>query len=168
MFYENGPTSFESVANDKLDNVHKMLFNDALRKFFNKNASYFSDCSTFDEFLIKYKIVEIKGDSFSDPSKIILRSKTFPYRQQNVDLTSYWNDYQYDEDNKDINDLINDEETIKDAKLIYIDYVRNRCKFRSKITGKEFWATLDYVNKDTPIDNEFSLKDTFGEMIKNM
>ena len=170
MFYETGPTSFESVASSKLDNVHKMLYNDALKKYFDeeKAKEHYADCNSFNDFLIRYKFVEIKRDSFSYPSEVIISSKTFPYKQYKVDLADYWNNYQYTEDNKDITDLIKDEEVLKDAKLVYIDYVRNRCKFRSKITGKEFWTTLDYINEDTPIDNEFSLDNTFGGMIKNM
>jgi hypothetical protein len=64
--------------------------------------------------------------------------------------------------------LVEDEEIVKDAKLVYIDYVRNRCKFRSKINNKEFWTTLDYINEDTLIDDEMTLKSTFGELLKNI
>ena len=167
VFYKTGPQSFASVVNDKLENIHVMLFSDALRKYFESIKDIKYSNMSFDEFLNKNNIVEQRNSVYNYPSTIIVSKKTFPYVQEKIDLTSYWNKYEFDESNKDISDLVEDEEMLIDAKLVYIDYARNRCKFRSKITGKEFWTSLDYINESTKVDEEMTLKGTFGDLRKN-
>lgn len=166
--YKTGPQSFASIVDDKLENVHRMLLNDALRKYFEDNKESKYDNIEFANFVKTYNIVEQRNQTYDLPSVVIITKNTFPYSRESVDLTQYWNKYEFAENNKDIIELIEDEEIVKDAKLVYIDYVRNRCKFRSKINNKEFWTTLDYINEDTLTDDEMTLKGTFGELLKNI
>lgn len=167
VLYATGPERISNVVCDKLENIHKMLFNDALEKYFEESKENEED--TFDDFLRCNKIIEKRGQVYNEPSNVIIREKKFPYKQKNVDLSQWWSTYQFDESNKDISELIEDEEVLIDAKLIYVDYARNRCKFRSKMTGKEFWTTLDYINENTKIDEDnMTLKDTFGDLCKNI
>ena len=60
-----------------------------------------------------------------------------------------------------------DEDTIKYAELVYIDYVQGKCKFRSKLNGEEFWTTFDYINDTTKVSESYTLKDTFTYKIQN-
>lgn len=166
--YNNGPECFANVVNDKFESVHRMLFASALKKYFeDKHDEKYQDIE-FDEFMSYYNIIEHRNKDYNIPSRATIRSKLFPFTQETIDLSKYWNEYQFDESNKDINELIDDADTLVDAKLLYVDYARNRCKFRSKTTGNEFWTTLDYVNKDTSIDDEYSLENTFAEKLKNI
>lgn len=169
VFYATGPECFNNIANDKFENIHKMLFYDALKKYFEDTKDNKYPNMTFDDFINKNNIIELRNQIYYLPSHIVINKKTFPYKQEKVDLSDWWNAYELIETNKDISDLVEDEEMLIDAKLVYIDYVRNRCKFRSKTTNKEFWTTLDYINKDTAVDkDEMTLKNTFAEMIKNI
>lgn len=165
--YDSGPIKFADFVSDKCDQIHEKLYEEALKEYYQENIEDYSDCSSFEEFVNEYKVIEIKGKEYMLPSSVILSEKKFPYRQKKIDLSPYWNKYQYAENNKDISDLMIDEDTVKDAKLVYVNYVTGRCKFRSRMTGKEFWTTIDYVNKDTEISDEMTLKDTFTYKIDN-
>lgn len=170
--YENKyePLNFMDISHNKLNNVHKMLYIEALKEYFDKyKDTKYNTCNSFEDFLNKYKIVELQANEYYNPSKVIISSKSFPFTQEKIDLKEYWNKYQFIENHKDISELLVDEETLTDAQLIFVDYVRNRCKFRSKITNKEFWTSLDYINDNTIInEDEMTLKNTFGQMIKNI
>ena len=166
--YKTGIEDFISIASDKPEKIHTMLFNSALKNYFEANKEKYAEIS-FDDFLRNYNIIDLKNDDYSYPSKAVISTKTFPYKQEKIDLKEFWNNYQTIESEKDINDLIEDNDTLIDAELIYIDYARNKCKFKSKTTEKEFWTTTDYINSYTAInDDALTLKDTFYYKLKNI
>lgn len=167
--YYDGPASVSEVVSNKYDNIHQMLFSDALENYFADNNSKYGEDTSFEDFVETHKIVEIKREEYNLPSYVLISTKKFPFKQEKVDLTEYWNPYQFGEKNKDLNDLLVDPDTLNDAKLVYINYTNGKCKFRSKFTGKEFWTTIDYITRNTDIDvNSLTLKDTFGHLINKL
>ena len=167
IMYENGPIKFSDYVSNKMDIVHNELYIEALYEYWKDNMSKYNE-ESFEDFLSEHKITEIKNKEYHLPSVMIISDKKFPYKQEKIRLDKYWNLYQFNENNKDISKLISDEDTLNDASLVYINYVTGKCKFRSKFTGREFWTTIDYVNSNTKInENEMTLKDTFGQLLKN-
>lgn len=167
MNYNSGPIKFTDFVSDKFNTIHEELYNCALQDYFATNYDKYSEtCKNFDDFLSKYKLTEIKNKEYNLPSSVIISEKTFPFKQEKIDLTSYWNTYDFNSNNKDISNLISDEDTLNDAQVVYINYATGKCKFRSKFTGREFWTTLDYINSDTTYnEDEMTLKNTFGHLI---
>lgn len=174
LVYGSGPVKFSDYVSNKMDIIHEELFAEALHEWWlrhkditdkNGNKKYEE---TFNKFLSENKIIELKNKEYHLPSSVIISSKKFPYTQEKVSLNEYWNKYQFNENNKDISQLISDEDSINDATIVYINYVTGKCKFRSKLTGREFWTTIDYINSNTKINkDEMTLKDTFGQLLKN-
>lgn len=164
--YYNGPASVSEVVSNKYDIIHKNLFNDALESYYYANQEKYSDAPTFEKFLENFKIIELKSENYNAPSSVLISTKKFPFKQEKINLAEYWNPYQFVESNKDLDSLMVDKDTLVDARLVYINYVSGKCKFRSKITGKEFWTTIDYITSQTNIDiNEMTLEDTFTYLI---
>lgn len=164
--YYNGPASVSEVVSNKYDIIHKNLFNDALESYYYANQEKYSDAPTFEKFLENFKIIELKSEDYNEPSFVLISTKKFPFKQEKINLAEYWNPYQFGESNKDVDNLMVDEDTLIDAKLIYINYANGKCKFRSKFTGKEFWTTIDYITRQTNIDiDEMTLEDTFTYLI---
>lgn len=158
----NGPENFSTFVTGKHDIVHNELFENALKKYAeSENVDY-------DEFKKSNKIIELKDENYSKPSSVIIISKSFPYTKKTVNLEKWWNEYQFDEHNKDISDLFVDKDMLVDAKLVYINYVTGKCKFKSKISNEEFWTTIDYINANTEIDEDnMTLKNTFTYMLSD-
>lgn len=174
MMYTNGPTKYEDFVSDKYEHVHQMMFNYALKKYFEDNKPNDEDDNyDYSQFIKDYEIVELRNKEYHLPSKVIIKSRKFPYHyfnnEKSIDLTNYWSDYEFNEYNKDKSNLLIGDETIKDSELVYIDYVRNIARFRNRIDGKEFETTLDYLNKDVAVNkDEMTLYNTFLELMKNI
>lgn len=120
-----------------------------------------------DSFKKTHKFIEIKNDEYFKPSSVLCIGVTFPYERKKYDLTKYWNTTTEKRNNKDISFLQLDEDTIKYAELIYIDYVQGKCKFKSKLNGEEFWTTFDYINDETKVSEMYSLNNTFTYKVQN-
>ena len=173
---EDGPVKFSDYVNDKHDTIHQELYNEAMHEMFETEFKERNDndetehpiYATYEEFIEKNFITEIKDNDYFKPSKVIICSKSFPYVKTTVDLTPYWNEYQYDVKYKDINDLFIDKDSVRDAEIIYIDHVNGMCKMRSRLTGKEFWVSSEYVNRESPKNKEAMLRtDTFVNILYN-
>lgn len=113
-----------------------------------------------------HKFIEIKKDEYFAPSDVIVINVKFPYERKKYNLSNYWNTITEKRNNKDVSLMQFSDETVKYAELVYIDYVNGKCKFKSKLTGEEFWTTFDYINEDTKISDSLSLKDTFMYKIR--
>jgi hypothetical protein len=114
-----------------------------------------------------HKFIEIKNNEYFKPSSVLCISSIFPFERKKFDLTKYWNQTTRKRNNKDISLLQLEEDTIKYAELIYIDYVQGKCKFKSKLNGEEFWVTFDYINDETKVSELYSLKNTFSYKVQN-
>lgn len=141
-------------------------------KLSNKHPGEYIDVKKYiDDYIYKYRkthrFLEIKQDEYFKPSSVISIGTVFPYERKKYDLTKYWNMTPRERNNKDISLLQLDEDTVKYAELIYIDYVQGKCKFKSKLTGEEFWTTFDYINDETKVSELYSLSSTFAYKIQN-
>ena len=170
--YESGPVAFTDYVNDKLNIVHSKLYNNALVKFLKEKWTEQESEEPFitwkKNFMNTHKIAEIKGNEYFVPSSIIVYELFYPYNKTKYDLTKYW-DNKYTTINKgDVSDIMIDEDTLKYAEIIYVDYVNGRCKMKSKLTQNEFWAPFKYINNNTKFSNEFVLDTTFTELLKNI
>lgn len=187
----DGPVKFYDYVNDKHEIIHQELYNEAMHEMFDDllkyefihceyttdedvqdvqlfNENEIKDVKTYDDFIENNFITEIKENDYFKPSKVIICSKSFPYKKITVDLTPYWNDYQYITKYKDINDLFIDEDSVTDAEIIYVDHVNCMVKMKSRLTGKEFWVSSEYVNRDTTMNKEaMSRENTFVNMLYN-
>lgn len=171
--YESGPVSFTDYINDKLNIVHNKLYNSALHRFLKEKWKEDEESEiSFDvwkkNFMNTHKIVEIKGKEYADPSNMIIYDLFYPYNKTKYDLKKYW-DNKYTIVNKcDVSDIAIDEDTLKYAEVIYIDYVNGRCKMRSRLNQNEFWVAFKYINSNTKFSDEFKRDNTFTELLKNI
>lgn len=184
ILFNSGPVQATDYINDRYDIVHEKLYKTALNKLIidlgedaYKNEINFPQINppSHEEYIQKFvndyknthKFLEIKNDEYFKPSSVLSISIIFPYVREKYDLSKYWNIIPEEKNNKDISLLQLDEDTIKYAELIYIDYVKGKCKFKSKLSGEEFWTTFDYINDKTKVSDTYSLKDTFTYKIQN-
>lgn len=170
QFYRNNPVGFYDYINDKYTNIHKRLYKNALHKLLVDLApDDAADVNKWiDNFYKTHKIIEILPEEYYSPSNIIIYNKKFPYNSTKYDLSKYWENYQYIKQNKDINDLLFDEDTLKYAEIIYIDYINSKCKFKSKLTGEEFWVDFNYINNNTKLSQNMKLDDTFTHLLNEL
>jgi hypothetical protein len=162
MVYDSRLTKFSELTSNKYNNVHKQLYNDALCKYLSENNIDKS------KFFLENKVIEQKGDEYWMPSKIIVISKTYDngYSKQVIDLAPYWNHTQ-DNAEYDYNDIKIHKSDYNDSEIIYIDYVAGTVAMRSKTTGDIQHVDFKYIDGNTPVSDEYTLKETFTYMFKN-
>ena len=163
IVYDSTIVDVASYNDDKLEAIHRDLFADALENMFNE--LFRGKYSSVDDLLDHYRMQEIRDTEYYKASKIILQKKTFPFDRFNIDLSSWWNDFQGEIIASSIDDKLIDEEDKTYGKLVYVDYVAGRSKFINRMNGKEFWVQNSCV-KDRLGDR--LLEDTFSEMYKNI
>ena len=112
-----------------------------------------------DDFLSTHRIVEIQNEEYYKASKIIIYNKYFPFNKRIVDLTPYWNNYQF-YNNKNIEDIKVTEENKYDSYITDIDYIHGKVKMYSKINDMSYDVDFDYVKNNTEIDDSI-LRNTF-------
>ena len=112
-----------------------------------------------DDFLSTHRIVEIQNEEYYKASKIIIYNKYFPFNKRIVDLTPYWNNYQF-YNNKNIEDIKVTEENKNDSYITDIDYIHGKVKMYSKINDMSYDVDFDYVKNNTEIDDSI-LRNTF-------
>lgn len=172
LMYNNTICSVEDYVKSKLDNIHIKLFNDALNKWFEEKVKHnnsIGNYSNLESFLDDFAMIENKGKEFFNPSNISLMQKKSPHIIIKVNLSKWWNNIQEEVlVKKNINDKLIDDEAKTYAEVIYIDYVRHKTKIRNKMTDEEYWIDNDYVTPDLKVSDDYTLKNTFGEMIKNI
>ena len=112
-----------------------------------------------DDFLSTHRIVEIQNEEYYKASKIIIYNKYFPFNKRIIDLTPYWNNYQF-YNNKNIEDIKVTEENKNDSYITDIDYIHGKVKMYSKINDMSYDVDFDYVKNNTEIDDSI-LRNTF-------
>lgn len=194
LSYSKGKITYHDYVTNKLDNVHNMLFDDALQKYMldklwidSKEEFYEHG---YNELKQEYRIIDIKREIYFEPSVAKLIPKhNIDNKKLNIDLTQYWNndyvvkniflDYRvkpiannlaeygdtYRQDIKDITKDINNAR-IYDAEIIEWDYVRGRAKLRSRVWNIEFYVDYKYINSDVKEAESLSIDNTFASLIR--
>ena len=190
LSYSKGKITYHDYITNKLDNVHNMLFDDALQKYMldklwidSKEEFYEHG---YNELKQKYRIIDIKREIYFEPSVAKLIPKhNIDDKKLNIDLEQYWNndyvvkniflDYRvkpiannlaeygdtYRQDTRDINNAC-----IYDAEIIEWDYVRGRAKLRSRVWNIEFYIDYKYINSDVKEAESLSIDNTFASLIR--
>lgn len=178
LSYSKGKITYHDYVTNKLDNVHNMLFDDALQKYMLEHG--------YNDLKQKYRIIDIKREIYFEPSIAKLIPKhNIDDKKLNIDLEQYWNndyivkniflDYRvkpiannlaeygdtYRQDTKDINNA-----RIYDAEIIEWDYVRGRAKLRSRVWNIEFYVDYKYINSDVKESDSLSIDNTFASLIR--
>lgn len=178
LSYSKGKITYHDYVTNKLDNVHNMLFDDALQKYMLEHG--------YNELKQKYRIIDIKREIYFEPSIAKLIPKhNIDDKKLNIDLEQYWNndyivkniflDYRvkpiannlaeygdtYRQDTKDINNA-----RIYDAEIIEWDYVRGRAKLRSRVWNIEFYVDYKYINSDVKEAESLSIDNIFASLIR--
>lgn len=171
LLYKSGPIQVNDFLNDKYDDIHKQLYNRALNKFIEEYIQTNNLDISIENFKKNYKFIEIKKDEYFKPSKVLIKSVKVPFgilEGKAIDLSKYWDKYEFNTNFKDLSEILFDEDSIKDAELIYIDYVKGKGKFKSKFTEKSFWVDFKFINNNTKINKDsFSLENTFTYKFRN-
>ena len=190
LSYSKGKITYHDYVTNKLDNVHNMLFDDALQKYMldklwidSKEEFYEHG---YNELKQKYRIIDIKREIYFEPSVAKLIPKhNIDDKKLNIDLEQYWNndyvvkniflDYRvkpiannlaeygdiYQQDTEDINNA-----RIYDAEIIEWDYVRGRAKLRSRVWNIDFYIDYKYINSDVKEAESLSIDNTFASLIR--
>ena len=190
LSYSKGKITYHDYVTNKLDNVHNMLFDDALQKYMldklwidSKEEFYEHG---YNELKQKYRIIDIKREIYFEPSVAKLIPKhNIDDKKLNIDLEQYWNndyvvkniflDYRvkpiannlaeygdtYRQDTRDINNAC-----IYDAEIIEWDYVRGRAKLRSRVWNIDFYIDYKYINSDVKEAESLSIDNTFASLIR--
>lgn len=189
LSYSKGKITYHDYVTNKLDNVHNMLFDDALQKYMLDNLWRDSEEEFYEhgynDLKQKYRIIDIKREIYFEPSVAKLIPKHNIDEKLNIDLTQYWNndyvvkniflDYRvkpiannlaeygdtYRQDTEDINNA-----RIYDAEIIEWDYVRGRAKLRSRVWNIEFYIDYKYINSDVKEAESLSIDNTFASLIR--
>lgn len=188
LSYSKGKITYHDYVTNKLDNVHNMLFDDALQKYMLDNLWRDSKEEFYEhgynDLKQKYRIIDIKREIYFEPSVAKLIPKHNIDEKLNIDLTQYWNndyvvkniflDYRVKpianslaeygdisrQDTMDINNA-----RIYDAEIIEWDYVRGRAKLRSRVWNIEFYIDYKYINSDVKEAESLSIDNTFASLI---
>ena len=96
-------------VSNKMDKIHKELYESALNKY----ISYICEQNgtNVDEYKNSHRFVEIRANNYWEPSVIYVKDinpptiGTTPFTIDKVNLSPWWNDYQYINDNKEIDDM---------------------------------------------------------------
>ena len=178
LSYSKGKITYHDYVTNKLDNVHNMLFDDALQKYMLEHG--------YNDLKQKYRIIDIKREIYFEPSVAKLIPKhNIDGKKLNIDLEQYWNndyivkniflDYRVKpiannlaeygdisrQDTMDINNA-----RIYDAEIIEWDYVRGRAKLRSRVWNIEFYVDYKYINSDVKEAESLSIDNTFASLIR--
>ena len=188
LSYSKGKITYHDYVTNKLDNVHNMLFDDALQKYM--LAKLWRDSKEefyeygYNELKQKYRIIDIKREIYFEPSVAKLIPKHNIDEKLNIDLTQYWNndyivkniflDYRvkpiannlaeygdtYQQDTTDIKNAC-----ICDAEIIEWDYVRGRAKLRSRVWDTEFYVDYKYTNSEVKESDSLSIDNLFASIL---
>ena len=193
LSYSKGKITYHDYVTNKLDNVHNMLFDDALQKYMldklwidSKEEFYEHG---YNELKQKYRIIDIKREIYFEPSVAKLIPKHNIDEKLNIDLTQYWNndyivknifldyrvkpiannfaEYRFrlakDIPHQDTTDIKN--ACICDAEIIEWDYVRGRAKLRSRVWDTEFYVDYKYTNSEVKESDSLSIDNLFATIL---
>ena len=182
LSYSKGKITYHDYVTNKLDNVHNMLFDDALQKYMLEHG--------YNDLKQKYRIIDIKREIYFEPSIAKLIPKhNIDNKKLNIDLEQYWNndyivknifldyrvkpiannfaEYRFklakDIPQQDTTDIKN--ACICDAEIIEWDYVRGRAKLRSRVWDTEFYVDYKYTNSEVKESDSLSIDNLFASIL---
>lgn len=182
LSYSKGKITYHDYVTNKLDNVHNMLFDDALQKYMLEHG--------YNDLKQKYRIIDIKREIYFEPSIAKLIPKhNIDGKKLNIDLEQYWNndyvvknifldyrvkpiannfaEYRFrlakDIPQQDTTDIKN--ACICDAEIIEWDYVRGRAKLRSRVWDTEFYVDYKYINSEVKESDSLSIDNLFASIL---
>ncbi len=182
LSYSKGKITYHDYVTNKLDNVHNMLFDDALQKYMLEHG--------YNDLKQKYRIIDIKREIYFEPSVAKLIPKhNIDDKKLNIDLEQYWNndyvvknifldyrvkpiannfaEYRFrlakDIPQQDTTDIKN--ACICDAEIIEWDYVRGRAKLRSRVWDTEFYVDYKYTNSEVKESDSLSIDNLFATIL---
>ena len=182
LSYSKGKITYHDYVTNKLDNVHNMLFDDALQKYMLEHG--------YNDLKQKYRIIDIKREIYFEPSVAKLIPKhNIDDKKLNIDLEQYWNndyivknifldyrvkpiannfaEYRFklakDIPQQDTTDIKN--ACICDAEIVEWDYVRGRAKLRSRVWDTEFYVDYKYINSDVKESDSLSIDNLFATIL---
>ena len=182
LSYSKGKITYHDYVTNKLDNVHNMLFDDALQKYMLEHG--------YNDLKQEYRIIDIKREIYFEPSIAKLIPKhNIDGKKLNIDLTQYWNndyivknifldyrvkpiannfaEYRFrlakDIPQQDTTDIKN--ACICDAEIIEWDYVRGRAKLRSRVWDTEFYVDYKYTNSGVKESDSLSIDNLFASIL---
>lgn len=194
LSYSKGKITYHDYVTNKLDNVHNMLFDDALQKYMldklwidSKEEFYEHG---YNELKQEYRIIDIKREIYFEPSVAKLIPKhNIDNKKLNIDLEQYWNndyivknifldyrvkpiannfaEYRF----KLAKDIPQQDTTdiknacIRDAEIIEWDYVRGRAKLRSRVWDTEFYVDYKYTNSEVKESDSLSIDNLFATIL---
>ena len=194
LSYSKGKITYHDYVTNKLDNVHNMLFDDALQKYMldklwidSKEEFYEHG---YNELKQKYRIIDIKREIYFEPSVAKLIPKhNIDNKKLNIDLEQYWNndyivkniflDYRVKPIANNFaeyrfrlaKDIPQQDTTdiknacIRDAEIVEWDYVRGRAKLRSRVWDTEFYVDYKYTNSEVKESDSLSIDNLFASIL---
>ena len=193
LSYSKGKITYHDYVTNKLDNVHNMLFDDALQKYmldklWRDSIEEFYEHG-YNELKHEYRIIDIKREIYFEPSVAKLIPKHNIDEKLNIDLTQYWNndyivknifldyrvkpiannfaEYRFklakDIPQQDTTDIKN--ACIRDAEIVEWDYVRGRAKLRSRVWDTEFYVDYKYTNSEVKESDSLSIDNLFASIL---
>ena len=169
--YTASKVKVEDYVSNKNDKVHKELYESALDRY----ITYICDGEGVDEYKNSHIFIEIRQNNYWDPSYVYIKDinppvpGTVPFVTEKVDLSPWWNDYQFVNDNKEIDKMFfNEDFNTYALSVVELDYINGRVKFRDKHNNTEFWKDFGFINSYTYYNtDEVGLNDTFSYKINN-
>ena len=194
LSYSKGKITYHDCVTNKLDNLHNMLFDDALQKYMldklwidSKEEFYEHG---YNELKQEYRIIDIKREIYFEPSVAKLIPKhNIDDKKLNIDLEQYWNndyivknifldyrvkpiannfaEYRF----KLAKDIPQQDTTdiknacIRDAEIVEWDYVRGRAKLRSRVWDTEFYVDYKYTNSEVKESDSLSIDNLFATIL---
>ena len=151
--------TFQDYVSDKYNDVHEKLYSKALERYIIEAGIDKKD----------YKFIEMKQKNYYEPSVVCIKNLSYPYDIKKVSLEKYWDNYEFINDNKDINnDFLEEDIDPERLEVISINYVTNKVTLKDKNTDREFIKDISFINDKMEInEKELTLVDTFGYKINN-
>lgn len=159
MMYASGPVTFTDYVNNNYDKIHAELYNNALQKYLYAHPEYMLYRSA-------YNFIETKQPEYWQPSYVSIISKHYPYTKHKVWLDEYWCKYKKETPNYTYTYI--DEDTIKDAQIVELNYVTGEANMKSRFTGVEFKIPFNKIDETTPISDEFGMEHSFITKIQGV
>lgn len=167
------------LANDKSNEVHKALYDNALQKLFNDFESWedvpvdeLEPNETIYDRIIN--ILEIPGSEYWKPSSVIITFKKYdvdgdkktPYFiKLEFNLSEYW-DVQYSRAMKKSGMIMYDMNIPNDLEIIKYDYLRGKAIFKSRLEDIQYEVDFDDLHEyDVESDEVYLPGDAFIKQI---
>ena len=144
--------STSDYINDKVNDVYNQMLKKAISDFLISHKKYYG-CD----------IKPIKDKNWKTSPRIMITSKEYPFEKKIVNIKEYWDKVvQFSKENcESYSDLMIDEDTLKDAEIVSINYVLGIVKMKSKFTQVEFELPFSRINGNTNMSLDCTLAGTF-------